>query len=344
MIVSTLRTAWGTFERLKSRLFSGALILLYHRVVDLPGDPQLLSVTPDHFEEHLEVLRRAFCPMRLGALGSGKFPKRAVVVTFDDGYADNLIHAKRLLERFDIPAAVFVATGYTDSPKEFWWDDLERLLLLPGILPRSVRLGINGNTCDYELGENARYDQASYDRDRGWNVEMRGDPSCRHRVYRDLCRRLRALAEEKRRELLDRLSLAAAVETRGRPTHRALTLDELLSLAAGNLVEVGAHSVTHPVLSALSLAMQRQEVEASKRWLEEVLGRPVDQFAYPFGSRSDYDAATTEIVRNAGFKLACANFPGLVFCGTDPFQLPRIVVRDWDGDEFYRRLWGWLGG
>ena len=81
-------------RRLKYRFASHALILMYHRVTELPNDPYLLAVTPKHFAEQLEVIRRYGVPMPLRqmveALQNGKVPKRAVVVTFDDGYADNL--------------------------------------------------------------------------------------------------------------------------------------------------------------------------------------------------------------------------------------------------------------
>jgi peptidoglycan/xylan/chitin deacetylase (PgdA/CDA1 family) len=109
---------------LRGRFSRAALILLYHRVADLPSDPQLLGTAPQHFADHLEVLRKGNRPMSLHALCTalpdGKMPDRAVVVTFDDGYADNLHNAKALLERRDVPATVFVTTGYLGSPREFW--------------------------------------------------------------------------------------------------------------------------------------------------------------------------------------------------------------------------------
>ncbi len=100
---------------LRNRLAPGTLILRYHRVTDLPCDPYEQAVTPSHFAEHLEVLRKECCPLPLQdllqAVQQGRVPRRAVAVTLDDGYADNLHNAKPLLERYAIPATVFVATG-----------------------------------------------------------------------------------------------------------------------------------------------------------------------------------------------------------------------------------------
>src|SRR5205814_7651707 len=119
------------------------LVLLYHRIVELRSEPWNLSVAPRRFEEQMEALRAVASPVALArivrALGGGEIPDRAVAITFDDGYADNQAAALPVLERHGVPATVFVTTGFVGQPLEMWWDQLERILLLPGTLPRSVR-------------------------------------------------------------------------------------------------------------------------------------------------------------------------------------------------------------
>jgi peptidoglycan/xylan/chitin deacetylase (PgdA/CDA1 family) len=106
-------------------------ILLYHRVARLESDPQQLAVDPERFDAQLTALRATCTPVALvdvpGLLRARRLPKRPVAVTFDDGYRDNLVTAKPLLERHGVPATVFVASGYVGSGREFWWDELERL-------------------------------------------------------------------------------------------------------------------------------------------------------------------------------------------------------------------------
>jgi len=109
----------------------------------------------------------------------------------------------------------------------------------------------------------------------------------------------------------------------------------LISVEDGGLVDIGAHSVTHPVLSALPAAAQRDEITQCKFQLEEILGHTVSNFCYPHGA---YTAETIALVRSAGFASACSVVSRAVDPDADPFQLPRIHTRDWDADEFGRQL------
>jgi peptidoglycan/xylan/chitin deacetylase (PgdA/CDA1 family) len=342
----TVQHLAGTFRH---RFSSGVLILLYHRIRPAPCfDPYVLGVTPEHFAEHLEVLQRLGLPMHLRqvlrGLRDGNLPRRAIVVTFDDGYADNLHHAKPLLERYGIPATVFVTTGYTGQAAEFWWDDLERLVLQPGELPEILELEINGSSYRWELGKAASYREIDYKLNQDWDYGKDTEPSPRHRLFRSLYRTLNTLPDTYRRKVLAAIREWAKIDPVARPTHRALTTDEVVTLARGGLIEVGAHTVTHPVLGSLPAAVQQDEIEGSKARLEEILGTTVASFAYPYGSRarSDYTEETVAIVRGAGFACACSNLAKAVRQDADPFQLSRAGVRDWDGDHLAGRLRAWF--
>src|SRR5262249_29564241 len=150
-------------------------------------------------------------------------------------------------------------------------------------------------------------------------------------IYRSLNELLYTLPEQDQRSALKSLMVWAGTEPVCRGSHRALTAEEICCLAQGGLVEVGSHTREHPVLSSHPIAMQRDEIHGSKIRLEEILGDAVTSFAYPYGQRSDYTAETIELVREAGYDHACSNFEGLVQHDTDPWQLPRFLVRNWDG-------------
>ena len=130
----------------------------------------------------------------------------------------------------------------------------------------------------------------------------------------------------------------------GRPNYRPLTIEEILTLAQGKLVDIGAHTITHSLLSARTSATQREEIQRSKIHLEEILGSPVTSFAYPYGGKSTYTAETVALVREAGFACACSVSAGVVRRNADPFRLPRLHVQDWDGEEFSQVLSRWLDG
>ena len=117
-----------------------------------------------------------------------------------------------------------------------------------------------------------------------------------------------------------------------------MTDAELLALAASPVIEIGAHTVTHPILKGLAPGVQAQEIRQSKASLESCLGREVTSFAYPFGTAAD---VTVGLVREAGFQRACATAAGLVEPDTDRCRLPRMTVENWTATEFASRLTGW---
>ena len=292
----------------------GGLVLMYHRINEVRADPFSLNVTPRHFAEQLEVLRGSAVPVRLADIaGAGQ---RAIALTFDDGYADNLLHAAPLLAMHDIPATVFVTSGFVDSARELWWDELERIFLEPGGLPEQLGLQVRG--CDYR-----------------WATGDATRPS----LYKSVWRLLQLLADAERREILDRLAEWAGIEPTSRPSYRGVTGDELRQLASSGLIDIGGHTMTHPALPELSAAGQRQEIRASKARIEAILGRSIESFAYPYGAHS---GETVDLVRQAGFQRACTTVPALVQPHTDPFRVPRVQVEDWDGEEFARRLEAWF--
>ena len=333
-------------QQLRNRFTPGGLILFYHRVSEVSSDPFKLCVKPRHFAEQMEVLRKYAQPMPLQQLvqtvRDGKCPNRAVAVTFDDGYADNLYEAKPLLERYDIPATVFVTTGNLGSQREFWWDELGRLLLQPGKLPKTLRLSINGYNHEWDLSEAADYSEDDYQRDRTWHyfLPRDEDPSPRQRIYRSLCQMLQPLLPDDRQQLMSEILAWSGAEATGRPTHYSLSTAEVRTLEQGGLIEVGAHTVKHPFLSALPPAMQSQEIQQSKSRLEELLGHPVNNFAYPHG---DFTETTVTLVREAGFVSACSTIAKKVGRNANCFQLPRVGVADWDGERFSRQLSHWIG-
>jgi peptidoglycan/xylan/chitin deacetylase (PgdA/CDA1 family) len=310
---------------LRSRLVCGALILGYHRVTQTARDSYSLCVTPQHFLEHLEVLSQVGEVISLQelvrGLREGHVPRRAVVLTFDDGYADVLYHAKPLLERCETPATVFVTTG--SLGREFWWDHLERMLLSSTTLPEQLDLRIRDGSYEWVAD----------------HLRKRPIPSTRQHIMESIFQSLLPLSPAERETAMVQLRVWSEIVADDQPSRRALTADELIELAAGGLVDVGAHTVTHPLLADLPYAAQRAEIRESKVHLENILGRSVTSFSYPNGSSSP---GTRAIVRESGFCCACASYSDVVWAGSDCFHLPRFWMSDWNGRTLLRWLRLWL--
>ena len=331
-------------RRARNVLAPGTVILLYHRIADVRTDPQLLAVSPDNFAQHLEVIRRVAAPKSLlnvaDSIKSNNRLSRGVVLTFDDGTSDNLHNAKPLLEKYDVPATVFVSTGYIDSPQEFWWDELERTLLLPGQVPDTLRITTRQTSLEWVLSNAALYTDADFESQKNWNVLTNG-AGVRQQIYLQLCDLMRLSDRAERASIVEQLCKWAN-GNRSRQGYLALTADELKELGSSGLVDIGAHTVHHPVLSEIPVGEQRKEIVESKVRLEEILGRAVKTFAYPYGTPDDYSLSTVNLVKEAGFDCACSNFTGVVQPGAKLFELPRFVVRNWNGDVFERKLESWF--
>jgi peptidoglycan/xylan/chitin deacetylase (PgdA/CDA1 family) len=323
-----------------------AVVLLYHRVSDVRLDSHSLCVTPEHFAEQMQVLRRLGEPVSLRSLTrglrAGKLPHRGIVVTFDDGYSDNLYNAKPILEKHDVPATVFVAAGYVGFDGEYWWDELERILLEPGELPPFLTFDINGVNNDIVLGEASVYSEHDYCAHKGWNASARNIPTPRHALYLDLYKKIRPLDPSQRQALLKQICLWAGRGSAARDGYRPLTGPEIGTLVRDGLVAVGAHTVSHPFLSSLPLPAQRDEIRKSKILLENAVQGRVTGFAYPYGGVDAYTAQTVEAVKESEFQTAFTTSSGPIGVNSDSLRLPRHTVGNWDGERFARKIREWM--
>ena len=342
MLTEVLGRTSGAFVTLKKRFSAKALVLAYHRILDAENDPWSMCVSEANFEQHLAVLRRRFKPTSLHELSqshrSGNVPHGAVVLTFDDGYADNLTVGAPILESFDIPATVFITTGQVGAENEFWWDELERALLGPERLPERLSLMCNGERCTWRLDKACEYPPEQRQRDRSHKA-WEAKPGTRLHFYYTVWDHLRRMSPPVRRGLQDEILTWAKADPNPRPDHRAFSVEQLKSLGRHPLIEIGAHTVSHPFLPQCSAKEQRAEISDSKQYLEELLAAPIRSFAYPHG---EYTEETVRIVSNAGFDTACALTDQAVWRMSDRLRFPRYSIENWDGAQFENRIQNWL--
>jgi peptidoglycan/xylan/chitin deacetylase (PgdA/CDA1 family) len=311
---------------------------MYHRVAIERSDPWGLCVSPMHFEEHLDVLRRQRSVVSMEELHRRVLARDVapgtVALTFDDGYVDNLLAAEPLLRQYDVPATVFVASGYTDRGCEFWWDELERIVLAPVALPARMTIPFPDGPHTLDLGTSALYSLEAAARHMHWRAYLSDPPTERHAAFLATWEQLVTLQDAEQwsalRSLLDAAGLAPAM----RPSCRPMTAGEIRALARGGVMEIGAHTLTHPALPSLSPLEQEREIRVGAAVLASILGHPVHGFSYPHGRFTD---DTVRIVRDAGFAYACAGVPSQS-AALDAFALGRVGVPDCDGDGFLAML------
>lgn len=324
-------------RRFSNLLRNRVIILLYHRVAEIHPDPQLLCVTQANFAEHMEHLQQNYQPISLHelkrSLAIGDIHHRSVVVTFDDGYADNFWNAKPILEHYNVPATFFVTSGYIDSNQEFFSDELERLLLHQENLPDSISLTIEGKTYSWQL-------DGFIPNLSNWDVTMNFYPTSRHRCYHEIHKLLRPLNNNIRQQALSTLAKILSSPNYTRPERRALLTEEVRALSNHELIEVGSHGIYHLVLGKQPLNQQWEEINESKLYLEKLLGRSIISFAYPYGGTGDVSKETICLVQKAGYSLACSNVCGPVINNSNIFWLPRFLVRNWNEKVFSEQLKG----
>jgi peptidoglycan/xylan/chitin deacetylase (PgdA/CDA1 family) len=301
-------------------LANGAcLVLLYHRVADYQTDPQQLCVTPKNFDAHIAFLKEHYNLLSVEnfteiLLNQSKFPKKSVLVTFDDGYADNFLFALPILEKYQTQALFYVCTGNLNSDREFWWDEVERHILLSEQFPKKFEIDILGKSF---LANDSKDD--------------------RMKLYQNLLPALRALTVAERNQVMSRISKITG-NTSPRSELRSMTFDELRSMTRSASSVIGAHTVNHPSLAGCPADEQQFEILKSKEFLEDLLKIQISHFSYPFGTKSDFDQTTLKIVNDIGFKVTAANFPYIVNRNSHPHAFPRFLVRDWSLDEFSKQL------
>jgi peptidoglycan/xylan/chitin deacetylase (PgdA/CDA1 family) len=288
------------------------VILTFHRVLPAP-DPLRSDVTAPVFDRLCATLARYFnvLPLAEGArrLQNGELPPRAVCLTFDDGYADNAAIATPLLARHGLKATFFVATGYLDG-------------------------GIMFN--DRVVEALARTNRHAVDLDDlGLGQRPLDTAQARTGLVRELLEALKYLSPDERLARADRLCGDLGVTP---PRDLMMTSEQVRSLIRAGM-EVGGHTVGHPILSAVPPAQAAREIAVCRGRLEEITGTAIHSFAYPNGRPGrDYEACHVEAVADAGYEQAVSTAWGCARREDDPLQLPRITTWDRRGLTLALRL------
>lgn len=291
----------GAFAPFRAANRGRVLILTYHRF-SRGADP--LATPEADFDAHLEYLKAHYTLVPLSRVaahyaGARDLPPRAACVTIDDGFADAYEIAYPLLRRHGVPASLFVITDFLDGRAWMWTDKL-----------RHVALATSAGRLDVEVGG------------RTFNLRLAGRDSrlgAAGRVNSELKR----LAPLEREETIGRIADAHGVKLPRLPPAEfgPMSWAQARELDAGG-VEIGSHTVSHPILTTTGDDELRRELRDSRARLEEELGRDVKLFCYPNGA---HDERVRREAAGAGYVCAVTTEPGLnERRGADPLTLRRV--------------------
>lgn len=290
-------------------------VLIYHRVND-NNDPYFGGVPTALFDRQMELLARHWnvCPLdeAVDRLIYNDIPDHAAVITFDDGYQDNFLHALPILKKYSLPATIFLATDAIGSGRILWHDRI-----FCGFRETKVRhlIGFPNPESRFDLSTLAG----------------------KLAVQRTILKHVFSLRDELRSvaipQLLDKLQVPDRTEEPG----LMLNWDEVRDMAQHGIT-FGSHTVTHTILSTVPHERVVYEVRESKRAIESELGTPVTAFAYPIGRKQDFSEEVKSAVREAGYRCAMSTILGGNSSSQDLFELRRGTPWDEDVAAFALRL------
>lgn len=279
-------------------------VLTYHRIAPIKGpinlDPAMISATPEAFAEQMQYLVRHFNVISiddiLTSLNNGtSLPRRAILVSFDDGYHDLLEFAWPILEKLKVPAVIFVATDYINNPKKiFWWDRIANAVFNT----KSEILKIHPFDCKLS--------------------EIKDDRSA---VVKQVQSYLKKLPNDKSLDLVEEICQNLGENK----ILQTVSLDwqELRKLNDAGIT-IGAHSRSHPLLNNIPLDDAKSEILGSQDDLKHRLGNNYPIFCYPDGS---YNEAIIAILKANGFTMAFTTRDGQNnLRSSDPYALRRTNI------------------
>ena len=283
----------------KKRTEPTARILYYHRVND-DNDPFFPAISTKLFEEEMRFVSRQYRVVSLAELLNvlaGGSNEPVLAINFDDGYQDNYQNAFPILQRYGLPASIFLTTGSIDSREPLWFEQMAQAV--KKTTQECVDLGLD-------------FPRRFWMRTQAERLES----------IQGIFEFLRNLQDSERQHWLAHMLRQLAVESDWERHDKMLTWDQVRFMQKHG-IDFGGHTVTHPFLSQAPDEQAAWEVSECKRRIEEELQRPVFHFAYPNGHEKDFGDSNKNVVRKAGYQAAVTSIWGPNYSSTDRMELRR---------------------
>jgi len=288
-------------------------IMIFHRILDepdfmRPGETDKLRFTwqMDLLAKYFNVLPFAEAITRLQ---DKTLPARAVCVTFDDGYADNYLNALPILQQSGLPATFFIASGYLDGGR-MWNDSVIEAVR------NSPKAQLDLTNLELGIYNIVSADQKAY-------------------AASDIITKIKHLDPKVRQQYTDYIAQQSGVDL---PDNLMMTTQQLQQLHASGM-EIGGHTVSHPIIAKITDAELEKELSTNKQTLENILGTQLHFFAYPNGKPGlDYLPQQVDIIKQQGYEAAVSTEWAVASSNSDLWQLPRFTPWDTHPVKFMIRM------
>ncbi|MBL8089647.1 MAG: polysaccharide deacetylase family protein [Anaerolineales bacterium] len=298
--------------RLAQKFFPNSLTVLnYHRIDYLENNQDMfqpnISATPPMFEWQMAFIKKWYRVISLQQLtdwltNKAPMPPHAALITFDDGYADNYTNALPILKKYDLPAVIFLTTGYIASNRPFYWDLASYCF-------------VHTQTDRVQFPDGA---------EKAWqSVEEK------KATLKSWIEAMKKLSENEKQTWVSQLPEALGVSI---PhdffENKMLTWEQIREMRNAN-IEFGAHTINHPILTRISLTQAREEIIGSKQKIEQELEEPVTSLAYPNGMQTDFNTDIAAIAKEVGLASAFTLLSGPTLNSTakkNPYTIRRIFI------------------
>lgn len=296
-------------------LDNGILVVYYHRINKIKNDPFSLCVSVDNFEEQIKYLKENYSIFRFE--DKWECGKKGIIITFDDGYADNYYNALPILRKYSVPATIFVSTGLIEKGGINWWDELYELVVVNNakdeITLWDEQYGCTWKTNSYELKLNCYF--------------------AIHKLINNY------ISYDKLDIVMQNLRSQVPICNNYGDDYRILTKEELKQLAVDELITIGGHSTSHYSLGRQSKKKQEEDIYTNISYLSNLIGKKVTCFSYPFGTIGvDVTDDTISICNRFGILKAATTEQHVFKYDRDNMLIPRREIKDWDKDEFSKRI------
>jgi peptidoglycan/xylan/chitin deacetylase (PgdA/CDA1 family) len=302
----------GIFNISRSLSPQTLTVLNYHRInnADSPDFDLFkpnVSATPEEFARQMDYVQAHYNVISCEQLacwlqGASALPLHPAIITFDDGYYDNLLNAAPVLQARHLSAIIFLTTGFIGTKQPFYWDIVA--YCFHHTRRDHADLPLLGKRC--------------------WS-----DPASREKVMLTWVQSLKKIPETQKCNMIEKVGEILDVSIPDEKfSNLYLTWGQVREMSQ-NGTEFGSHTVNHPILTRIPAEQVRRELIESKRRVEEEIQKPITSLAYPNGQKVDFSSEVIAITRETGFQLAFSLLPGPTRLGTvksSPLAIRRVYI------------------